>query len=750
MQGLTLGRALESCNKDNIQIVHQAVKLGQSFALDGQQGSITPRQRLAASRALAYLLAAAQDNRQIVVAAMTLEEAAAARAVLVHVHSMAVRNIAEAGGAAHAAASRTQPDCESGSTEYPKATSAAAWVEVLQQSSELLHIVLHSREKLDPSPDSNPPLNPESTAAPLLRIRHISGELLAALLRLDALSALSRLLAAEVHRGTAAVLDTDIVMSALQPLCRVVGIAYNCQLDPVRLGPAQRGQKQPQPQLLGAAVLRALAGSGVVEHVCRFALTRLAGQQAGGATGGLPAEERSKHWASVVGLVQHASELAREALARGRGDAADAWAVMLSPCLQVGAGKARQARPSVHGGYGEAKPKSHTSWRMNVNRFITSRLSISGIPSIPYELRQASKPYVPTTTRAASLRNRPSHPFTQYLVQLYIVSQLHALDGGATYGLPYDKLMAAVPVSGGAAARGPGPVVLDGEGLMLAYTTWRMRFLMARSSSCGAPPLVRPRMVLQVLLRVASAAVRSWEHSRSSSSGRSSSSTRGSSQRAAPVAVLDAAICPDLAVFVLWLVKVITTLHPAPSSGGARQGPQGRAVGAGAPDCGEGSGAGGAQTLANCEHGCIPSGSGCGASDSAGIVSPAAGPLTNAGGCDGRGEAGAPSVAMAGVHEDRGCGGNSGGGDQAERSWRSWAARRRFGDTWWRLVVAAVHAQLDDEAGERRGANVALTLMQAILDLEKSGTGEGPATGAHVSAEACALYGSWAWCVVGT
>ncbi len=87
-------------------------------------------------------------------------------------------------------------------------------------------------------------------------------------------------------------------------------------------------------------MLRALAASGVVEHVCRFAVTRLAGQRAGGGMAGLSAEKKSKHGRFIMELMSDAIQLAYQTI-RDNGvgrAAADAKALLSSPCLQVGPG----------------------------------------------------------------------------------------------------------------------------------------------------------------------------------------------------------------------------------------------------------------------------------------------------------------------------------------------------------------------------------------------------------------------------
>ncbi len=164
-----------------------------------------------------------------------------------------------------------------------KGASAEAWSEALQCSSVVVGMLLAEHLEapaLDHEPDSNDSSGLLQWAASMAA--HIRGKgysLASALLRSDTLSVLSRLLATEQRRGTAAVLDTDTVVQTLQPLARLIRLAVACPEEPIWLG-QEVGKAQ-----LRLTVLRALAASGVVEHVCRFAVTRMAGQQAGGGKG---------------------------------------------------------------------------------------------------------------------------------------------------------------------------------------------------------------------------------------------------------------------------------------------------------------------------------------------------------------------------------------------------------------------------------------------------------------------------------
>ncbi len=306
-----------------------------------KQGDLAPRQRIGATRALDWLVHFARGNMPgEVLASMTMDESVAARVALVQVYSVALRAVSEAGGAAIAAGGHNRPTgSQRKHANVPSASSAAGWVETLQYSSDLIHCMLHSTAMVDtpPAPDARPNGGPHDgvQTAFLLTYRRACFKVVAAMLRSDALSALSRLLAAEQHRGTAAVLGMGATVDILWPVVDLADIGRRYPGKLLSLGDCQDGgqQQQPQPQLLGPAVLRALAASGVVEHVCRFAVTRLARPARGTERA---AGEFHKHASVICGLAEEVSLLACEALIARRGDAADAWAVLLSPCLQVG------------------------------------------------------------------------------------------------------------------------------------------------------------------------------------------------------------------------------------------------------------------------------------------------------------------------------------------------------------------------------------------------------------------------------
>ncbi len=311
----------------------------------------------------------------------------------------------------------------------------------------------------------------------------------------------------------------------------------------------------------------------------------------------------------------------------------------------------------------------------------------------------------------------PSPPPLQYLVHLHAVSELHALDGGTTYGLPYDKLMPVVACREAAAGSGDRSlVVLSPTWITIALSTWRVRFAVLRPRDCGAPPLLRPRMVMEVLLRAARAAVDSLRYSSGGGGGSDSGSGSGTSSsphseqgaRITPAAcVLDGTGSPDIALRALEVAQAVMTLHPV-SSGRSRQGTQGAG---GIGNDGGGRDASGDGDSGSGEGGSSGAG-GSGGVEGGGGVSASAGVGTTGG----AGSGGSPSEGTGGGaewHEDCGC--MDAGGAVRVATWRSWAARRRFADTWWRLVVAAVHAELDDEGRARRDPRANLRTMRNLL-----------------------------------
>ncbi len=324
--------------------VHKHVaQLVEAAAPEMQQGSLSARNRLAATGALESLvnlaITDAHSEAGAYAVALIMGVLPNALSALVQMHAIALRAVSEAGGAARAAAAASSRSASGRlETEYntdtPKASSAGAWVEALRFSSNLLALLFASfklqscrfnaKEKsITPYGDSGETGDEPGSNGCILA---------SALLRCDALSALSRLLAAEEHRGNAAVLDTDTIARSFWPLSRLLEFSCMCPWNSTRLqGPGAAAQQQQ----LAPAVLRALAASGVAEHVCRFAVTRLAGQQAGGGRGALSAEETSRHWREVLGLQRSVAFLAHTAARQGKVSTLDASAVRLAPFSQV-------------------------------------------------------------------------------------------------------------------------------------------------------------------------------------------------------------------------------------------------------------------------------------------------------------------------------------------------------------------------------------------------------------------------------
>ncbi len=285
-----------------------------------------------------------------------------------------------------------------------------------------------------------------------------------------------------------------------------------------------------------------------------------------------------------------------------------------------------------------------------------------------------------------------------------MLSQLNAVDGSTTTnGLSYDRLLPPL-YSSRVAERGQQhrPAVLSCDGLYTACTVWDSGYGL---SKLGIPG-INTELERKLLLRMASAAVRSWEHSvnckscsssssssryittsRSSSTttgdgggggGAQASSARGSGGEAgaaaAPVAVLEPSPCPSLAVLALAHyqgigLNRIQCFTPIRRTGRAGQGA-----------------------------------SGSGGSDSSRADS------DNSGGGDGKGGSGG--------------GGNGGeGGDEelvrCEPGWFTWMRRRGFGATWWPLAVGAVRAELEQqESYHLRGeAYIDVARMRNILCL---------------------------------
>ncbi len=289
------------------------------------------------------------------------------------------------------------------------------------------------------------------------------------------------------------------------------------------------------------------------------------------------------------------------------------------------------------------------------------------------------------------------NPFSsQYLLHLHVLSQLNAVDGSTTTnGLSYDRLLPPL-YSSRVAERGQQhrPAVLSCDGLYTACTVWDSGYGL---SKLGIPG-INTELERKLLLRMASAAVRSWEHSvncnssssssnsRSTTTANSSSATTGEGggggsvqasssggssgeevgAAAAPAAVLEPSLCPSLAVLALAHHQSIRLYQIQYSSRIRRTGREGQ-----------------------------------GGSDSS-RVDPG-----DSGGSNAQGGSG---------------GGGDGGQECATDLWRRepgwfrWMRRRGFGATWWPLAVGAVRAELERQESAGR-ADTSLARMRNILRL---------------------------------
>ncbi len=300
----------------------------------------------------------------------------------------------------------------------------------------------------------------------------------------------------------------------------------------------------------------------------------------------------------------------------------------------------------------------------------------------------------------------PFPPALQHLVHLHMVSQLHAIDGGTTYGLPYDKLVPPVHTDN----QDVGPGVLTFLGCKLALRLWLACLSFAPPHDKDVCPQLRPRVMIKLLLRLARAAVDSWQRSRGSNrtnggggggGGRSDSGSIGqaSGQRpnAAPCLVLYPESCPGVAAHALATARQLLAHCPAPA-GRARQGePAGSDANVSVPAAAAAAGADGGV------------GSHSGSS-----------PRGHAHGDVKHGLSEVDAGAAGGPAEGAGGGGGGGGStavEHEETMWLSWASRRRLADTWWPLVVGAVHATLDDGAARGDEEVAELKHVCSILSL---------------------------------
>lgn len=340
-----------------------------------QRGTLNTRERFNATQALGSLTSLATKELGAILVTDSLYKYPTARAALVQVHSISARIVAEAGGAAPAAASSRHSQTDQqipAPSAVPKEGSAAAWAEALQCSSKLLSCMLKDIDNCAPETVEDDEHDADTLGAMQVRARRAIVDAAAALLCTDYMEALSRVLAAEEHRGPNAVLDTDAAMDAVGVLSGLVyaerrwlhwgrarrpsfpssshaykggseRISPACCAAPQAQGPQPGDSQGPQPggsqgqmheagqqQGVSWVVMEALARSRVVEHVCRFTVQRLAGA---GRRTGLPSEAAAGHLRRVLSLLVSIRSVTTAC--RAWGSAADVGAVLLAPNTQV-------------------------------------------------------------------------------------------------------------------------------------------------------------------------------------------------------------------------------------------------------------------------------------------------------------------------------------------------------------------------------------------------------------------------------
>ncbi len=575
------------------------------------------------------------------------------------VYSIAIRTVAEAGGAALSASNSKQygPDMSSSSTAVTQA-KAAAWMEPLCYSALLLRLLLNG-EAVKDGPD------PQQLIDPLykhkMHIRCCVLDLAAALLRCDVLRATSRLLAAEQHRGPNALLDMDTLASTVEVLGQLVNVASYwphdalipaspgpsyatdsgaaCSTQPQQQAPrdlrtgdsqgqgAGPGLEQgPQQLHMSLLTLRLLPESGVLEQLCTLAVRRLAVVD---RTSGLLERGATKPWQALLLFTTSLRKLVQGAMEQGSDSSTAAGsAVLFSPCLQVkplarmglgwerrGSSVPRLRLPgtaSCHLLSALAAPENKIKIRLS--RVVCELMPVTSpgmqghcvrwyqlvplraLPPRLLDRQHASRqqthdllscrlhdPLHHTSTPNHIALPHPSlnHVTPQYLVHLHAVSQLHAVDGGATYGLPYDKLLPPMQATASNARvlRLGSGVVLRCWGLTTAALYWRLAVGLATPNPLL--PGLGPREMLHVLLRTAQAAVDSWKHEcsiaaavvggggsggPSSSGGGGQSTPQCSTERSdtSCKAILDARLCPETAVWALECIRALLWSHSAP------------------------------------------------------------------------------------------------------------------------------------------------------------------------------------------
>ncbi len=548
------------------------------------------------------------------------------------------------------------------------------------------------------------------------------------------------------------------------------------------------------PQTLGPAVLRAAAKSGVVEAACRAAVGAL--EQGGSKQ---QQQQRQEGTACVAGgdreqLVAQLLELPRQLLTllwcgeAGSLPEETLQAILAGPCVQVRVARQYAGNRSCT----ETQVCPCISHRCSLS-FFRACLLCSRRRHAVLQLPQTRNKYSVSFRCCCSLtcpkNKRPAagtRPPPQYALAAHSVSQLHAVDGGTTYGLPYDSLIPPV--------REKAKDTLACYGAINAVSWWM------RTCACGGyelPPRgLTPRSLFELCLRKAEVAADSWRRRNGlpaaaaaaaaggvgGVSGSSGQGTRSSSGKAAssgrqprqdkvalsadememgrqaglcrtgcaadlPRATLYPSQCPKLAVRAM-----SCSLALMESSCGA-----GAGAGTGEAEArvlnGTGSGAGGsggtdrmASSSGNAGVGEGDRGAGGGSLDGArgggngdgmqGSSSPgeeAGGSASVGAGSGGQGVSADMGISSGGCGDaaKEACGGRSGSGsgsDSGSKDSGTWVrdggplARR-----WWRAAVAAVHCGMDElEAVGLRGdascVGQVLDLSLAMPETDPGGT----------------------------
>ncbi len=279
-----------------------------------RNGCVSARDRAAAARALEKIHTLTTDEDisifDMLVTPVELHEAASA---LLEVYSVSLREVGSLGaveacdgkrfemanssgfGAEAPKGSAAKPDCRhsAAAAAAERGASAEEWVPLLVDSSALVANCLHvgfdcisdSNDTQELYSDSPPQRLAMDGGSPpdQHNIKHMHScavSMVSALLHSDALLALSRLLSAEAQRGPAgALLKPRQLATCLEPL---KPLAFAITEAPTSVLPAKpqspsttltSGRPSSQisrPQRLGAAVLSALAESGVLEAACKL------------------------------------------------------------------------------------------------------------------------------------------------------------------------------------------------------------------------------------------------------------------------------------------------------------------------------------------------------------------------------------------------------------------------------------------------------------------------------------------------